>query len=194
MGDEMSAEEKAKWNRRYAESGTQNLRREPKAWLGELAELLPRSGAALDLGAGEGQTAIFFAQRGLDAEAWDLSEVALRKAHGLARQAGVTLWTRCVDLDEAPDIEPDKYAVISCLHFLNRALIPAIAAGLRPGGVVVVEILGTPNLERSAQPSRRYLVEPGELDGWFPQLETLVRYDGWVGERYVCRMLARRRA
>lgn len=54
---------------------------------------------AVDLGAGEGRDAIFFAGRGLDTLAIDISPNGLEKARRLSRDRGVEIETRQGDVN-----------------------------------------------------------------------------------------------
>lgn len=56
-----------------------------------LPEIENRRLRAVDLGAGEGRDAVFFAERGLDVLAVDISPNGLRKALRLSRERGVEL-------------------------------------------------------------------------------------------------------
>lgn len=54
---------------------------------------------AVDLGAGEGRDAVFFAERGLDTLAVDISPNGLEKAARLAHEKGVEIETRQGDVN-----------------------------------------------------------------------------------------------
>jgi hypothetical protein len=48
------------------------------------------------------------------------------------------------------------------------------------------------NLERNEKPSRRWLAEPNELLRDLSGLTVVYYREGWVGNRHVARMVARR--
>lgn len=188
----MSQADRAKWDARYGEP-VYRMGAGPRPWLRALEDRLPTAGQALDLAAGEGQTACFLARRGLTVTAADISEVGLAKALELAQASGVSIATRQVDLEADPfPAAAGTLQLLTCLHFLDRALIPEAAAALAPGGILVWEALGTPNLKRHPHPSRRFLAEPEEMLRWFPSLTTLAYDEGWRAGIYVCRLMARR--
>ncbi|WP_247001814.1 SAM-dependent methyltransferase [Halosolutus gelatinilyticus] len=61
---------------------------------------------AIDIGAGEGRDAVYFAERGWDVYALDVSPNGLRKAERLARDRGASLRTIEADANEAVPPEP----------------------------------------------------------------------------------------
>jgi tellurite methyltransferase len=148
----------------------------PSPFLEAVRERLPR-GRALDLAAGAGREAVTLALAGWSVEAWDNDETALERARALAARNGVTLTTRCADL-EAPDVRLPEAAfeVVMVFRFLHRPLLPAIAAAIAPGGMLVYETFRR-GQERFGRPKHpRFLLEDGELAECFPGLEVL-RYE-----------------
>jgi len=129
------------WNSRYDQPvyvfGT-----EPNDFLAEMAEHIP-AGPVLCLAEGEGRNAAFLASRGHAVTAVDQSEVGLAKAQRLAADRGVTIQTEVADLADYV-IEVGTWAgIISIfLHIpesLRRKTYRQAVAGLRPGGVFVLE-------------------------------------------------------
>jgi len=129
------------WDNRYAGSdfvfGTA-----PNAFLASVAEQIP-AGPVLCLAEGEGRNAVHLARRGHAVTAVDQSSVGLEKAAQLAAQAGVTLTTCVADLTDY-SISKDAWAgVVSIFcHLppaLRRSVHARVVAGLRPGGVFVLE-------------------------------------------------------
>jgi tellurite methyltransferase len=159
--------------------------------LRRVARLLPRRGRALDVACGEGQNAVWLAARGLAVTGLDVSPVAIARARALARRRGVRLRARVADLARR-GLRRGWYDVVTCFHFLDRRLIPALAAALRPGGVVIVEIATVRNLRRHPRPGRRYVLREGELAGWFPRFETLRCCEGLMDGHEQAQLVARR--
>ena len=81
---------------------------------------------------------------------------------------------------------------MSCFHYLQRDLFPALRERLEPGGVLVCEIANRRNLERHAQPSRRFLLEPNELLTLCAPLEIVYYREGWIEDRSQARVVARK--
>ena len=128
------------WDQRYSEPGFA-YGDQPNDFLATQADHL--SGPVLCLAEGEGRNAVFLAGRGLDVLAVDLSPVGLEKAAALARLRGVPLRTQAADL-AALEIEPAFWGGIVSIwcHVpppVRVALHRRVVAGLRPGGVLVLE-------------------------------------------------------
>ena len=130
------------WNERYAA--------QPLLWnvdpdpflAGELGDREP--GRALDLGAGEGRTALWLAQRGWHVTAVDFSDVALERGRQRVEAAGApgaAEWI-CADLVHF-DPTGSAYDLV-LLMFVHlppperRRLLRLSAATLAPGGIVLV--------------------------------------------------------
>ena len=159
-------------------------------WLAALDAELPRTGRALDVAAGKGRVARFWAARGLSTVAVDVSPEGLRLAREAAAREGLALETRALDLEREP-LPEGPFAAISCFHYLQRDLFPALAARLAPGGVLACEIATVRNLERHAKPSERFLLREGELPELCRPLEPVFHSEGWVDGRALARILAR---
>lgn len=129
------------WDERYSENdyayGTQ-----PNDFLVSVAETLPR-GKVLCLAGGEGRNAVWLAQRGFDVTVVDASRVGLDKALRLAGTRGVTIDVVTADLADYV-IEPSAWDLIVSIfcHLppsLRREVHRKVVAGLKPGGVFVLE-------------------------------------------------------
>jgi len=162
----MSEAERAKWDARYGEAGYR-MGDGPKAFLVDLADLLPARGTVLDLACGEGQNLVWLAGRGLAGTGVDVSGVGLRKAAALAKAAGVEVEWIQGDL-ETWEPGDRQWDVVLCSHFLLRDLVPRMRRMVRPGGIVLLELLA----EGSRLPPR-YLVAPNEPLRWFVDFRIL---------------------
>lgn len=129
------------WDNRYSTPdfvfGT-----EPNDFLRSVADRLP-AGPVLCLAEGEGRNAVFLATRGHTVTATDLSATGLAKARALAAQRGVPLATEVADLS-AYAIAPGTWSAIVAIFMhlpseLRRDVLGRAAAGLRPGGVFLME-------------------------------------------------------
>ena len=67
------------WNRRFSESGYL-FGTEPNGWLVEHADVWQAGQRVLSIADGEGRNSVWLAQRGLTVDAFDISEVGVRKA------------------------------------------------------------------------------------------------------------------
>jgi SAM-dependent methyltransferase len=129
------------WEQRYSEPayayGT-----EPNAFLVEVADRIP-PGPILCLAEGEGRNAVWLAGRGHPVTAVDASAAGLAKAAALARRRGVRIETVAAEL-AVLTIEPGAWSGIVAIfaHLtpaLRKAVHRAAAAGLMPGGALVLE-------------------------------------------------------
>jgi cyclopropane fatty-acyl-phospholipid synthase-like methyltransferase len=142
---------KAFWNERY--SGAELVYGEaPNEFLAMMADRLPISGDALDIGAGEGRNALFLASRGLRVLAVDQSVVGMQKAQRLAQARGLALRTEAVDLKEF-NAEHNSFDVISSIFVHLPATLRAqvhqrAQAWLKPGGVFLLEAYAPNQIER----------------------------------------------
>lgn len=188
----MARGDAGRWDRIYAERGPELA--EPASFLTAQAGRLPRSGPALDVAGGSGRHALWLARRGLAATLVDVSPIALERAREAASAAGLALATLAIDL-ESELLPAGPWSLIVCFHYLQRSLFPAFAAALAPGGMLLFCQPTVRNLERHARPSRRFLLEEGELAGLVAPLplEVVVLAEGWSGEgRHEAHLLARR--
>lgn len=165
----MSAADREKWDRKYGGEGYL-MGEGPRAVLESLAEKLPTVGLALDVGCGEGQNAVWLAERGLGVVGLDVSPVGLEKAIALAEEKGVAdrVYFAEVDLDEGlPPGLPSEFALITSLHFRPGPLMDSLLGSLAPGGRLLVEVLTDANDSKAGEggtsPSPKHLAAPGEL-------------------------------
>lgn len=138
------------WDERYAETdyvyGT-----EPNAFLAEHDEIIPRGGTVLCLAEGEGRNAVWLAQQGYKVTGVDSSSVGLEKAQTLAAECGVSIETHCVDLAEF-HIEKNSWDGIVSIFChvppaIRQRLHKQVVAGLKPGGVLILEAYRPKQLE-----------------------------------------------
>jgi SAM-dependent methyltransferase len=168
--------------------------REPAAFLRDNAELLPKTGRALDIAMSEGRNAVFMAKRGLTVDGVDISEVALRKAKRLARENHVSVNTINADLTSY-QIKPDSYDVILDIDYLQRNLFAQIKRGLKRKGVVVIQIHTVEQAKNGSefQVQKDLMLEKGELKEAFKDLELLVYRETNDGKNAWASLVARRR-
>lgn len=129
------------WDQRYSPA-TYCYGTEPNDFVARCAPQVP-PGPVLCLGEGEGRNAVFLARRGHAVTAVDQSAVGLGKARQLAARHGLDLKTETADL-AAYIIAPAAWSAIvaTFVHLppgLRATVHRAAAAGLRPGGVFILE-------------------------------------------------------
>jgi SAM-dependent methyltransferase len=129
------------WDERYSQAAYL-YGKEPNDFLVEATSSMP-PGRVLCLAEGQGRNAVYLAGRGYQVTGVDSSAVGLAKAQQLASARGVKITTIVADLSEFT-IQPNSWeAIVSIFCHLPPALRADIhrqvVAGLRPGGVLVLE-------------------------------------------------------
>jgi SAM-dependent methyltransferase len=163
--------ERQKWDERYgAQDYVHGVK--PSEFLRENTGLLPGSGLALDIAAGDGRNTVYLARLGYQVIAVDISIQALRKCLQLGRDRNVGVDAAVLDLAEF-DIPESRFDLVICFNFLQRDLAPRIVRWLKSGGVLVFETLTTRHLRWKPDFDRRFLLEPGELLELFAGLRLL---------------------
>lgn len=139
---------------------------------------LPGGGTpvALDVAAGLGQNALWLAAQGYRVRALDISAVALARGRAEMLRRGLSgVDFVVVDLEDpaavAACLLPASADLICCFRYLNRTLFPALRMAVRPGGLVIYQTYNVRRLESRTGMNRAYLLEPGELVGFFPGWE-----------------------
>lgn len=148
-----------RWDERYGAIDSAQVG-EVSPFLTSVAEHLPETGRALDVGGGLGANARWLAHRGLDTTLLDVSEVGLDLARSLDADAGLEYLQRDVEKAGLPDDR--RWAVVLFHLFYDRRVVEAAANRLEPGGVLLVCQPTEVNLERHPKPSRRFLLAAGE--------------------------------
>ena len=129
------------WNEKFANTdyayGT-----EPNDFLVSAVTNLKR-GATLSLAEGEGRNAVWLAQQGFTVSAIEQSEKGVGKTLRLALQRGVIVMAERGEL-ETFHIQPNSWDLVVSIYAhtpqeLRRKLHRQVVAGLKPGGVFVLE-------------------------------------------------------
>ncbi|NMO89719.1 bifunctional 2-polyprenyl-6-hydroxyphenol methylase/3-demethylubiquinol 3-O-methyltransferase UbiG [Actinomycetospora sp. TBRC 11914] len=166
----MADADRERWDRRFATVGP-GTPGPPSALVGR-EDLVPTTGAALDLACGRGTVAVWFAGRGLTTTAVDVSPEALRLTAALAEARGVAVTTVRADLDDGLSVT-GPFDVVVCQRFRDPRLYAGLIELLVPGGLLVVSVLSTAGDEGGS-----YRAGPGELRSAFGHLDVLVDEEG----------------
>lgn len=139
------------FDQRFAEPGWA-YGTEPNDFLRACADEIPAGGHVLCLAEGQGRNAVFLATVGHAVTAVDRSVPGLEKAQLLAAERRVPLTTRLADLATF-DIGVAQWdAIVSIFGHLppelRRAVHRGVVAGLRPGGVFILEAYAPAQLAR----------------------------------------------
>ena len=166
----MSAEDRNKWNQRYAEDSYRKTN--PVTLLSDWLPKIP-VGKALDVACGAGRNAIFLAEVGFQVDAIDISHEGLQQTAHKATESGLAI--NCIehDLDEPYAFTTD-YDLIVVLWYVNLKLIRQLCDCLAPGGFLLCEehLRSEQEVIGAANPDFR--VAPGALADAVSTLEVLL--------------------
>lgn len=168
-----------KWNERYRAAS-----REPQASqvLSENLHLLPGNGRALDLACGSGGNAILLAQQGLKVDAWDIADVAIAALQEMALKRQLSIRAEVRDVEADPP-GPGTFDVITVSYFLDRGLVPALMAALKPGGLVYYQTFSRQCVSGRGPKRAEFRLADQELLRLFSGLQVLFyREEGCVGD------------
>ena len=129
------------WDKRYS-AEEYMYGKQPNDFLRSVIDQIPK-GRVLCLAEGEGRNSVFLAEQGCDVLAVDSSSVGLTKAKKLASERGVEITIEHADLADF-DITAEYWdAIVSIFCHVPPAiraeLHKKVVAGLKPGGVLVLE-------------------------------------------------------
>ena len=140
----------------------------------------------LDVGCGGGILSEAMALEGAEVLGIDLAQASLDAAVAHARETGVELQYRCVDIEQLADEQPGSFDVVTCLELLEHvpdpaSVVTACARLARPGGAVffstinrnlksfLMAIVGAEHILRMVpRGTHEYekLIRPSELAAW----------------------------
>ena len=126
-------------------------------------------GKALDLGCGEGQNAVWLAERGWIVNAVDMSPSAIGEARDYAAAAGVD-GTIVFDVVDIATWRPgSRYDLVFCTFALpargmgRSRMLEMAAAAVAPGGTILLTEFDA-SLRRDGSMPEKYLVSVEELE------------------------------
>lgn len=176
-----------------AETGTPSRRRlwEPSPALVEALQIdPPPAGSALDVACGAGRNAVYLALRGYAVTAIDILPDALARTADLASRSGVQV--NCIQRDVSARGALDGLTadLVVVVRFLDRALFGQLQRAVRPGGMLVYETFTLLQAEHGHPRNPKHLLEPGELAGAFPRLQTRLYREGCFDGAHLARLVA----
>ncbi|MEV0672147.1 class I SAM-dependent methyltransferase [Mycobacterium sp. NPDC050441] len=169
----MSEKDRLRWDAAYTDREPDAEPALPQVFSGQ-ADQFPVAGSALDIACGTGRAAVWLAQRGLQVWGLDVSAAAVTQArqsalrHGMAERCRFDIADLDGGLPPGPPVD-----VVLCHRFRDPALYPALAARLRPGGLLAICVLS-----EVGAGSGRFRAAAGELEDCFTGLETIAAHEG----------------
>lgn len=129
---------------------------------------------ALDLASGLGQNGLWLATQGYTTDLLDISREALKRAQEQAALKQIrNLNFLQVDLDEVA-LQSEAYDLVCVFRYLKRDLFPRIRACVRPNGRVIYQTFNVNYLRRVPDFNPEFLLQPGELAGYFEDWRILL--------------------
>lgn len=163
-----------------------------------LVQMLPRlqKGRALDIAMGEGENAVYLAQKGFDVIGFDISPVAVQHARQLAKDTGVEVEAKTADLDMYL-MGVMQYDAVIMTRF--RPAFPryyaAIISALKQGGTFLIDTFGIPEMDESIGKDEQYrniFFGSNEVLRHIKDLRILFYQEGKVDGRHVVQLLAQK--
>lgn len=132
-----------RWNGRFSAEGYL-FGKAPNAFLASQRGRLRPGLRALSIADGEGRNSVWLARQGLAVTAFDFSPVAVAKARGLAKEAGVEVDHRVCDIFRW-DWDAARYDLVAGIFFQFLApreraeVFAGMQRALAPGGLLLVQ-------------------------------------------------------
>ncbi len=169
-----------KWDQIYSESG--GNQGTAARVVEENRHLLPSSGKGLELACGLANNSFALAAQGISMEAWDISPIAAERVNQRAAQTAARVTASARDVVINPPAA-DEYDVVVISHFLDRTIVPAIIAALKPGGLLFYQTFTQTRVAESGPKTNDWRLADGELLTLFATLRPLVyREEGLTGD------------
>jgi len=145
----------------------------PSPWVRRFAHLVPNGGTVLDLAAGGGRHARFFAGRGHPAVAVD------RTLDGMVDLVDGPIERIQADLEDGSPwpLGLRQFAGIIVTNYLHRPLLPLLAEALAPGGVLIYETFAVGQGQFGRPSGENYLLRPNELIRAYEPTLTIVGFE-----------------
>jgi tellurite methyltransferase len=165
----------------------------PASWLTSHVHLLPPHGGALDVASGRGRHAIWLCEHGFSVVAVDRDAARIRELQeeSVARRLPIITTVRDLESGE-PSFDSAAFDLIVVIHYLHRALFPALIAALRPGGLLIYETFTRAQARRGKPTNPDFLLEEGELLRLVQPLEVLDWREGEFEGRDVASVVAKK--
>ena len=129
----------------------------PSPWIVQWAGLVAAGATILDVAAGRGRHALFFAERGNKVTAVD------RDTSNLPPHANIEAVTADLEDGSPWPLPGRRFGAVIVTNYLHRPLMPSLLDAIEPGGVLLYQTFMEGN-ERFGRPSQpEFLLKDGEL-------------------------------
>lgn len=124
------------WQAKHPDYSQKDWIKKPTIFATQIVKFFPQSGRILELGAGQGQDSVYFANQGYEVSATDFSQYALDQI------TDTRITKQLVDLSRPLPFNPNSFDIVYshlALHYFGekrtRELFDEIYDILKPGGV-----------------------------------------------------------
>jgi tellurite methyltransferase len=170
-----------RWNDRYQKlpADVEPLA-EPE--LADCERFLEGNGLALEVASGKGANALYLASIGYRVIALDCAINGLKLAAQAARKHNLVIHQAVVDLKQML-LPGQTFDLISVIRYLERSLFEQLVAALKPGGLLFYKTFNQAYLETHPGFNPDYVLDNGELQTVFTDLEILASDSAKNGNR-----------
>lgn len=164
------------WDKRYRE-GFYAPPFEAHNLVRRLYPLIPQDRPVIDIAMGPGADLLFLARKGLPVAGLERSWEGIKLARKMAQEAKMPFPMVQADAHRLP-FKPAVAGCVLVFYFLLREIMADLSRLLATGGVLIYEtFLKRQNtVDRPRNPA--FLLEDGELPGYFPDLDLLFYEEG----------------
>lgn len=169
-------EVRQKWDHRWREKASQEDW-QPDPWLQRVSPLLV-PGQTLDVACGMGRNALYIAGKGFTVTAVDVSGVALALLNERARDNGLVIDTRQIDLEDDPVLPDGPFDLLLNIFYLYRPLLPRLLERVKSGGMAVIRTFSSAGDFPESSLTTDKLLRAGELLDIFAGWDVLLHEEG----------------
>jgi SAM-dependent methyltransferase len=192
--DKAMTDAKSYWDTYYKDNVFKSGK-EPNQFL---QTMLPRlsKGKTLDVAMGEGENSVYLAQKGFEVCGFDVSEIAITRAKGLAKDVGVEVTTERADADMylMKVMEYDNIIMTSYKPQTER-FFPEMVKAIKQGGTILIDALHTEEMEEALSKDEFYknhFYKSNELLTHLNGLKILFYQEGEIDGKHRVQVLAQK--
>ena len=187
-------ESKKYWNDYYKENIFQSGKK-PNDFLVSMVERM-QQGQTLDVAMGEGENAVYLATKGFEVNGFDISDVAISRAQGLARDSGVRINAETADADMylLKVLEYDSIIMTGYKPQTER-FFPEMIKALKQGGTLLIEAFHIEDMDQALSKDEYFknnYYKSNELLGHLRELRVLFYQEARVRGAYKVQVLAQK--
>lgn len=133
------------WHAKHEKYLKKSWTKQPTFFVRQAIKYFPEKGKVLELATGQGQDAIFLAQKGYEVLATDISKRALITAKKKVNDTNLKIRFKRLDIGEDLPFKKASFDIVYChmgLHYFSkektRKVLSEIGRVLKPGGILAI--------------------------------------------------------